>query len=98
VEDPVKVDPKHYTVAFENERVRVLRIAYGPNEKSVMHGHPDGVAVMMTNAQIRMHLPDGSTEDMDVKTGHVQWAPGGDHVPENLGSTPLEVVLVELKS
>jgi hypothetical protein len=63
-----------------------------------MHGHPDGVSVMITDAQIRMHLPDGSTEDMDVKAGHVQWAPGGDHVPENLGNTPIEVVLVELKA
>ena len=28
-EDPVKVDPRHYKVEFENERVRVLRIKYG---------------------------------------------------------------------
>jgi hypothetical protein len=25
-DDPVKVDPKHYKVEFENDRVRVLRI------------------------------------------------------------------------
>ena len=25
--DPVKVDPKHYKVEFENESVRVLRIS-----------------------------------------------------------------------
>jgi hypothetical protein len=28
VEDPVKVDAKHYKVEFENDRVRVLRITY----------------------------------------------------------------------
>jgi hypothetical protein len=38
--DPVRVDPKHYKVEFENEKVRVLRIKYGSHEKSVMHGHP----------------------------------------------------------
>ena len=97
MEDPVQVDAKHYSVAFENEKVRVLRIAYGPKEKSVMHGHPEGVAVMMTDAQIRMHLPDGSTEDMDVKAGDVQWEPSGDHLPENLGEAPIAVILVELK-
>lgn len=37
--DPVKVDPKHYQVEFENDRVRVLRIRFGPHERSVMHGH-----------------------------------------------------------
>jgi hypothetical protein len=33
-QDPVKVDAKHYTVEFENSQVRVLRIKYGPHEKS----------------------------------------------------------------
>jgi hypothetical protein len=31
--DPVKVDPNHYTVEFEDEKVRVLRIWCGPGEK-----------------------------------------------------------------
>ena len=30
-------DHRHYKVEFENERVRVLRIKYGPGEKSVVH-------------------------------------------------------------
>jgi len=37
-QDPVEVDPRHYTVEVENEKVRVLRIKYGPREKSTMHG------------------------------------------------------------
>ena len=41
-QDPAKVDPKHYRVEFENEHVRVVRINYGPHEKSVMHYHPAG--------------------------------------------------------
>jgi hypothetical protein len=39
-QDPVHVDPRHYTVEFENDQVRGLRIRYGPHEKSVMHGIP----------------------------------------------------------
>src|SRR6476660_9262236 len=45
VQDPVKLDPKHYNVEIENEQVRVLHVNYGAREKSVMHSHPDGVAV-----------------------------------------------------
>lgn len=97
MEDPVKVDPKHYTVAFENEKVRVLRITYGPKEKSVMHGHPDSVGVIMKDAHVRFHLPGGKTDEMHAKSGDLQWLPGGDHLPENLSDAPLEVVLVELK-
>ena len=32
-QDPVKVDSKHYTVEFENEKIRVVRISTEP-EKS----------------------------------------------------------------
>ena len=31
-QDPVKVDPKHYKVIFENDQVRVLQIHYGPQQ------------------------------------------------------------------
>jgi hypothetical protein len=49
--DPVEVDSKHYKVDFENDRVRVLRIRYGPHEKSVMYVHPSGIAVMLGSRQ-----------------------------------------------
>src|SRR5437764_340940 len=32
--DPTVVDPAHYKIEFENEYVRVLRIHFGPREKS----------------------------------------------------------------
>ena len=38
--DAVAADPKHYSVSFENDVVRFLRVKYGPGEKSVMHRHP----------------------------------------------------------
>ena len=50
-QDAVTADPKHYKVEFENEQVRVLRISYGPGEKSVMHQHPANVAVFLTDAR-----------------------------------------------
>ena len=31
-QDPIAVDAKHYSVEFENDKVRVLRIKYGPRE------------------------------------------------------------------
>ena len=37
--DPVAVDPKHYKVELENDRVRVLRIKYGAHDRPVMHVH-----------------------------------------------------------
>jgi len=96
-QDPVKVDAKHYKVEFENDQVRVLRITYGPHEKSVMHEHPANVAVFLADAQGRFTLPDGKTQDVTMKAGTSQFDAGGKHLPENLGDKPFELILVELK-
>lgn len=95
--DPVKVDPKHYKVEFENESVRVLRISYGPGEKSVMHYHPNSVAVFLTDGMTRMTTPDGKSQDVPGKAGAASWGAAGNHLPQNVGSKPFEVVVVELK-
>jgi quercetin dioxygenase-like cupin family protein len=97
-EDPTQVDPDHYKVVFENDEVRVLRITYGPGEKSVMHYHPDGVAVFLNDQKVRFTMPDGSTQEVESKAGEAAWIPGGDHNPENLTDKSLEVILVEMKS
>ena len=97
-QDAVKVDSKHYKVEFENAQVRVIRITYGPHEKSVMHEHPANVAVFLTDGQARFTLPDGKTQDAPIKAGTTQWDGGGKHLPENVGDKPFELVLVELKS
>ena len=95
--DPVKVDPKHYKVEFENESVRVLRISYAPGEKSVMHYHPASVAVYLTDGQTRMTTPDGKSVDTPIKAGAASWAPAGSHLPQNVGDKSFEVIVVELK-
>ena len=97
-QDPVKVDPKHYKVEFENEQVRVLRISYGPGEKSVMHEHPASVAVFLTDGQTKFTLPDGKTQQLPAKAGAAVWEAAGKHLPENVGDKPFELILVELKS
>ncbi len=96
-QDAAKVDPKHYTVEFENNQVRVLRIKYGPHEKSVMHSHPAGVLVLLTDANNRFTLADGKTVESQGKAGETREAPAGAHLPENLSDQPMEAILVELK-
>jgi quercetin dioxygenase-like cupin family protein len=96
-DDPVKVDSKHYKVEFENDRVRVLRIKYGPGEKSVMHSHPESIAVFLTDAHAKFTYPDGRTEDINATAGAVQHMDAFTHLPESTGKTPFEVIAVELK-
>lgn len=97
-QDPVVVDSAHYKVEFENEHVRVLRITYGPNEKSVMHYHPAGVAVFLNDMKAQFTLPEGQPLELEGKAGQATWTEAGQHLPQNLTDQPFELILVELKS
>lgn len=96
-DDPVQVDPRHYKVEFETDRVRVVRIKYGPREKSVMHSHPESVAVFLTDAHAKFTYPDGRTEDIQANAGSVQHMDAFSHLPESLSNKPFEVIQIELK-
>jgi len=96
-QDAAKVDPKHYTVVSENDQVRILKVHYGPHEKSVMHSHPAGVAVFLTDAKGRFTFADGKTQDLTSKAGDSMYTPATTHLPENVGDKPFEVIVVELK-
>lgn len=97
-QDPVKVDSKHYTVEFQNSQVRVLRIKYGPHEKSIMHKHPNAVAVFITDANGKFTFPNGTSQNFTSKAGETIWNPAGLHLPENTGDEGFELILVELKT
>jgi beta-alanine degradation protein BauB len=96
-QDPVKVDPKHYTVLTENPQVRVLKVHYGPHEKSVMHHHPATVAVFLSSGIGRFTFPDGKTQDLNFKSGDTQYTPAQTHLPENTGDQAFDVIVIELK-
>ena len=96
-QDPVVVDSAHYTLVFENDQVRVLRIQYGPHEESVMHDHPAGVAVYLTGGNMQFTLPDGQVVESQGEAGEAIWAPAGPHVPKNLTDQASELILVEIK-
>src|SRR5204862_7517841 len=97
-QDPVKVDPKHYTVVFENDAVRVLHIHYAVGEKSVMHSHPDSVAVFLEDQKAKMTHHDGKSEEMSGKKGEAVFTPAGAHLPEKLGRGLIELLLVKVKT
>lgn len=96
-QDATKVDSKHYKVISENDQVRLLRVHYGPHEKSVMHSHPAGVVVFLNDATTKFTFPDGKTQEITVKAGDAQTITAVTHLPENTGDKGMDLILVELK-
>jgi len=97
IPDAVRADPAHYSVSFENELVRLLRVRYGPGEKSVMHRHTASCVVFLTDQTFNFTLPDGTTEPASVPGGALGCSDGNVHLPQNIGSVAAEFIMVEFK-
>jgi len=96
--DAVTADPSHYSVDFENEAARLIRITYGPGESSVMHQHPPNCAIFLHDQPGTMESPDGEvTETQAAGVGTVSCTEGEVHLPTNTGDGELELILVEFK-
>src|SRR5262245_38103644 len=83
--DPVTVDGQHYKVALENDAVRVLRIHFGPHEKSPSHEHILNRVVLYLNDQ------------GNAKADDVRMAGASTHTEENAADQPADRIAVELK-
>lgn len=96
--DPLKVAPKNYTVVFENDQVRVLRVKYAPHEKGMMHEHVlNRVSVPLTEEVLKVTSADGKATNPHVQAGDPVWGTPGRHMEENINDKPMEVIGVELK-
>jgi quercetin dioxygenase-like cupin family protein len=83
--DPLKVDPTHYSLEFENDQVRVLRVRFGPHEKGVMHEHKLNHIVVYLNDQAR------------GKQGDVRLDEPMKHTEQNPLDHPVERIAIDLK-
>ncbi len=97
-QDPLKVDPSHYTVVLENPSVRVLKVNYAPGAKSTMHQHPDAIVIGLTPSKVRFTTPDGKSQDADMPVESAMYTPSGTHNPANIGAGPVDAILVEFKA
>jgi len=95
--DPVKIDPKHYKVEFENSQVRVLRARIEPHGVAPLHVHSvNRITVFLTDQQFRVTDGKGKTEIVTHKAGDAVWGTPTKHREENLSDEPFEVIAVEI--
>jgi quercetin dioxygenase-like cupin family protein len=97
-QDPTKVEPKHYQLAFENEYVQVVNVHYGPHEKSGLHDHPGGVVVVLTSGHLKFTDENGKTHEVFAKPGECRWFPPFKHRVENLEDTDYNARYIGIKS
>ena len=96
--DALTASPDNFRLMLENDRVRVLEYTLLPGRKDHRHTHPQRVAHVISGGKLRVHFPDGGHLDFDEKTGDSSWSAASPlHDNENIGTTPIKILLVEVK-
>ena len=99
-QDPTKIDPRSYRIAFENEQVRVLEFRAKPGAGicgAGRHSHPPHLTIALTDAKARVTLENGKQVMAQNKAGDMFWSPAETHSVENDGKGDTHVYIVEVK-
>jgi hypothetical protein len=83
--DPTVVDKRHYTIDFENDQVRVLRVHYDAHDTGALHEHILNRVVLYLNDQ-----PGAKIDD-------VRMSGPATHTEQNASDQPADRIAVELK-
>ncbi len=83
--DPTIVDKRHYTIDFENDRVRVLRVHYDARDTGALHEHMLNRIVVYLNDQ-----PGAKADD-------VRMSGPATHTEQNASDQGADRIAVELK-
>jgi hypothetical protein len=100
-QDPTKVMPRAYRVAFENDQLRVLDFVGRPGMGICgegMHSHPAHLTIVMADWQGVVSAPGTAAKPRQRKFGDVFWSEAETHKVENTGKTNSRVLIVELKT
>jgi beta-alanine degradation protein BauB len=96
-QDPVKAAPQSFKEILNNSEVRVLEFSSKPGQKEAMHSHPAVLLYVLQGGKLKSTAPDGTSKEIEYKTGDIQWRPAVTHSGENVGTTEMKSLLIEVK-
>jgi quercetin dioxygenase-like cupin family protein len=97
-QDPAVVNAKTIRVRLENSRVRVLEATLQPGQKEHLHSHPASVIYVIAGGKLRNHSAGGKTTESEITTGDTIYREPFTHWAENIGTTTIHLIVVELKN
>jgi quercetin dioxygenase-like cupin family protein len=81
-------------IEVDNNQVQVLRIHIAPHAVIPMHDVTERVVIWLTEAHLKVTLPDGTSREIHINAGQVDWATPGRHEGMNLSDQPIEFIAV----
>lgn len=94
LQDAVTADSRHYTVEFENDIVRVLRVRLPAGESTPAHIHSAYCAIELTDSSLK----EGNGLTTESKAKQVFCGDATSHAPRNVGPALAESIVVEFKN
>ena len=96
-QDAAVVNPKTIHVTLDNDKVRVFEATLPPGWKENQHSHPTSIVYVVEGGKVRNHAADGTTTESVYTAGMTAYRDPVTHWAENIGTTTIRLVVVELK-
>jgi len=84
-------------VLFENDQVRVIQIESAPGVLTPWHSHPNHVIYALNDGKLEVTEKGKQPAVIEFKVGQVLYFPEVTHIVKNVGTTPLKLIMTELK-
>ena len=95
--DPTLVSGRYYNILKRDANGRLVELRLPAGARDEMHGHPPTVVYVVSGGSGRLHSPDGSTEDIELRSGACFFnAAVEKHSFENIGDKEIQLLLFEL--
>ena len=96
--DAPSVEPEVYRVVAESDWFRVLEIHAAPGVEGAPHSHQASVVYALGEAHVAHTPPGEGAVEQTLPAGKALYVPAvAEHTARNLGTTPMRVVMLELK-
>jgi len=96
-QDAAVANPTTVQVKLDNPSVRVLETVLNSGQKEHVHSHPACVIYVISGGKVRSHMADGKSVDGELNTGATIYREPITHWTENIGASPIHLVVVEIK-
>jgi quercetin dioxygenase-like cupin family protein len=97
-QDVAAVNPGTIKVTVDNDTVRVMEATLKPGVKEQLHSHPSSIVYVLAGGKVRSHTPDGKVSEATYTAGQTLYREPLTHWAENVGTTTIRLLVVELKN
>jgi beta-alanine degradation protein BauB len=97
-QDSVKVaSGVHKKVLVDNDKVTMMEVEFAPGDVTPWHHHPNYLTYILSEGQLEITIKGKQPEVANVKPGGFMYSPAETHMIKNTGTTPVKLLIIELK-